>query len=136
MARILSSRRTGPRASATVFPESLRREVTRRGEELLSRTFAPLLAHEMGMRTHEFNYAVAGFSEWRGRSFYLCVRYRTPRPGEEFVVRSARLEYAGRDRFHLAYFRHTNRWQPVYQGLTAEQCFDTIEQEEVFWPLT
>ena len=58
----------------------------------------------------------------------------TPRE-EEFVVRSTRLEYEGRDRFHLAYFRHTNRWQPVYHGLTTEQCFDTIEQEEVFWPL-
>lgn len=103
---------------------------------MLARKFAPLLAHETGVRRHEFNYAVAVFSEWRGRSFYLCVRYRTPRPAEEFVVRSTRLEYAGRDRFHLAYFRHTNRWQPVYYGLTVEQCFDTIEQEEVFWPLT
>jgi len=136
MTRILSSTRTHGRIGATGLPESLRRELTRRGEELLSRKFAPLLTQEKGMQAHGFNYAVAVFSEWRGRSFYLCVRYRTPRPGEEFVVRSTRLEYAGRDRFHLAYFRHTNRWQPVYQGLTAEQCFDTIEQEEVFWPLT
>jgi hypothetical protein len=42
----------------------------------------------------------------------------------------------GRGRFELAYFRHTNRWQPVYSGLTVQECFDTIEAEEVFWPLT
>lgn len=136
MARSLSPRRAGTRTTATDLPDSLRRKVTRRGDELLARKFVPLLGHETGMRTHGFNYAVAVFSEWRGQSFYLCVRYRTPRLTEEFVVRSTRLEYAGRGRFHLAYFRHTNRWQPVYQGLTLRECFDAIEQEEVFWPLT
>ncbi len=88
------------------------------------------------MRKRGFNYAVAVFSEWRGQAFYLCVRYRTPEPTEEFVVRSTRLEYTGRGRFDLAYFRHTDRWQPVYHGLTPAECFETIEQEEIFWPLT
>ena len=63
---------------------------------MLARKFAPLLAHETGMRKHGFNYAVAVFSEWRGQSYYLCARYRTPEPTEEFVVPSARLEFAGR----------------------------------------
>lgn len=121
---------------AAALPEALRRDVTRRGDELLERKFRPLLAHETGMRKHGFNYAVAVFSAWRGQSFYLCVRYRTPAPAEEFVVRTTRLGYAGRGRFHLAYFRHTDRWQPVYDGLTLDECFETIEQEEVFWPLT
>lgn len=135
MARGHSSR-SGAWTKAAALSDALRSEVTRRGDELLARKFKPLLAHETGMRKHGFNYAVAVFSEWRGRSFYLCVRYRTPEPMEEFVVRSTRLEYAGRGRFHLAYFRHTNRWQPVYHVLTLDECFDTIEQEEAFWPLT
>lgn len=43
------------------------------------------------------------------------------------LARSARLEYAGRRRFQLAYFRHAGRWQPVYYGLTLDGCFETIE---------
>ena len=89
MATVRSSRR-GTWTRAAGVSDALRREVTRRGAELLERTFKPLLAHETGMRTH----------------------------------------------IHLAYFRHTDRWQPVYLGLTADECFDTIEQEEIFWPLT
>ena len=135
MAKVRSSKRVTWTRAAGVS-DALRREVTRRGDELLERRFKPVLAHETGMRKHGFNYAVAVFTEWRGQSFYLCVRYRTPEPAEEFVVRSTRLEYAGRNRFHLAYFRHTDRWQPVYLGRTVDECFDTIEQEEIFWPLT
>jgi hypothetical protein len=128
----------GTRKSAAQVPEGLRREVTRRGEELVARKFTPLLNTEPSIRKRDFNYAVAVFTEWRGRSFYLCTRYRTPqvRPIEEFVVRSARLEFAGQGRFHLSYFRHTDRWQALYHGLTLDQCFDTIEECEVFWPLT
>jgi hypothetical protein len=110
MAKVRSSKQSTWTRAAGVS-DALRRDVTRRGDELLERTFK------------------------RGQSFYLCVRYRPPEPADEFVVRSTRLEYAGRNRFHLAYFRHKDRWQPVYHGLTVE-CFDTIEQKEIFWPLT
>ena len=128
--------RSGMWTKGGTLSDQLRREVTRRGDELLARKFEPLLAHEMGMQKHGFNYAVAVFSKWRGQSYYFCVRYRTPEPTEEFVVPSTRLEYAGRGRFHLAYFRHTDRWQPVYHGVTLDECFKAIEQEELFWPLT
>lgn len=135
MAKTRSSR-SGTWTKGAALSDQLRREVTRRGNELLARKFEPLLAHATGMRKHGFNYAVAVFSEWRGQSYYLCVRYRTPRPMEEFIVRNTRLEYADRGRFHLAYFRHTDRWQPVYHGLTLDECVEAIEQEEIFWPLT
>lgn len=81
------SSRSGAWTKGAAPSDQLRREVTRRGDELLARNFEPLLAHETVMRKGGFNYAVALFSEWRGQSFYLCVRYRTPRPTEEFVVR-------------------------------------------------
>lgn len=64
--------------------------------------------------------------------------YRTPRgnPADDFIARTTRLTYVGLGRFELACFRHTNRWQPVYFGLTVPECFETIEQEELFWPVT
>jgi len=128
--------RSGTRTTGDALSDQLRREVTRRGDELLARKFEPLLTRETGMRKHGFNHAVAVFSKWRGQSYYWCVRYRTPEPAEEFVVASTRLDYAGRGRFNLAYLRHTDRWQPVYHGLTPDECLETIENEEIFWPLT
>lgn len=41
----------------------------------------------------------------------------------------------GFGRFDLAYFRHTERWFTVYRGLTAAECFEEIESNEVFWPM-
>lgn len=118
--------------------EPLRQEITRRAEDLLACRFRPSLRREVQGQEHGFNYATDVFPEWRGASFYLCVRYRTPsgRPEDEFVVRTTRLQHLGGGRFALAYFRHTNRWQPVYSGLTVAECFDVIEAEAVFWPLT
>ena len=50
-----------------------------------------------------FNYAVAVLSEWRGKAFYLCARYRarSRRPEDDFVVRSARMTMTGFGRFEL-----------------------------------
>jgi len=120
------------------IPEVLKREVTSRGTDLLSRRFQVRPEDERRARRLGFNYVVAIFSEWRGSSFYLCAKYRTPRgnPHEDFIVRQTRLTYSALGRFDLAYFRHTNRWQPIYSGLTIQECFDTIEREEIFWPIT
>ena len=81
---------------------------------------------------------MAVFSEWRGKAFYLCARYRarSRRPEDDFVVRSTRMTMTGFGRFELAYFRHTGRWFTVYLGLTAEECFKEIEGNGIFWPVT
>jgi hypothetical protein len=130
--------RSHPAGAGRQLQEHLRHEIARRAEDLLVRKFRPLLEWEAEAREHQFNYPVAVFTEWRGQSFHFCVKYRTPsgRPEDEFVVRTTRLQHAGRGRFNLAYFRHTNRWQPVYFGLTVAECFEVIEAEELFWPLT
>ena len=123
-------------ARPAAVPHALLLEVTRRAQDLITRKLEPLLAREKDVRKSGFNYAVAVFSEWRGRSFYLCARYRTPKPVEEFVVRTARLAYAGAKHFDLSYFRYTGRWQPIYVGLTVDKCFEVIEQEKIFWPIS
>lgn len=58
-----------------------------------------------------FNWPVEVFHEWRGKAFYVCARYRTPRggPDDDFVVRSGRMTMTGFGRFDLAYFRHTGK---------------------------
>jgi hypothetical protein len=85
-----------------------------------------------------FNHPIAVFSEWRGKAFYLNVRYRarSRRPEDDFVVRHTRMTLTGFGRFDLAYFRHTDNWFTVYRALTAAECFREIEENEVFWPTT
>jgi hypothetical protein len=44
------------------------------------------------------------------------------------------MEYAGSDRFNLAYMRHTEKWWEVAQGLTAEECLEMIREGGIFMP--
>ncbi len=134
----MTRRSWAPARGSNELAPRVRDDVTRRAVQLLARRFRPTLEEEERARVHGFNYAIDVFPEWRGASFYLCVKYRTAtgKPGDDFVVRTTRLRHIGRGRFELAYFRHTGRWQPVYVGLTVNECFDSIEAEEVFWPLT
>ena len=78
------------------------------------------------------------FREWRGKAFYLNVRYRarSRKVEDDFVVRHTRMTLTGFGRFDLAYFRHTDKWFTVYRGLTAADCFREIEENEIFWPTT
>ena len=118
-------------------PVDLREQVDRSAHDWLTTKFSrplELRAADPG----PFNYPVAVFSEWRGKAFYLCARYRarSRQPEDDFVVRSTRMTMTGFGRFELAYFRHTGRWFTVYRGLTAEECFQEIEGNEIFWPVT
>jgi hypothetical protein len=83
------------------------------------------------------NFPIEVFSEWRGKAFYICARYRTPsgQPEDDFIVRRARMTMTGFGLFDLAFFRHTERWFTVLRGLKAADCFKEIEENEVFWPI-
>jgi hypothetical protein len=118
-------------------PALLRQQVDRWAETWLTAKFLRLLelrAQDPG----PFNYPIAVFSEWRGKAFYLNVRYRarSRRPEDDFVVRHTRMTLTGFGRFDLAYFRHTDKWFTIYRGLTAADCFQEIEENEIFWPTT
>ena len=121
--------------TAASVPAMLRQQVDRWAETWLKATFTPLLelrAQDPG----PFNYPISVFPEWRGKAFYLNVRYRAPsgKPEDDFVVRHTRMTLTGFGRFDLAYFRHTDKWFTVYRGLTAADCFREIEENELFWP--
>jgi hypothetical protein len=135
MAKSSSSRRSG---GAMPVPALVKRKITAWGDDLIAREFRIDRENEANAQQFGFNYAVAVYGEWRGRSYYLCAKYRRARggPEDEFVVRQTRMTYTGPDRFDLSYFRHTNRWQLVFSELTMAECCETIEQEEIFWPVT
>ena len=69
-------------------PAVVREQIDRWARAWLERMFARLLelrASDPG----PFNYPVAVFGDWRGKAFYLCVRYRsrTRKPEDDFGVR-------------------------------------------------
>jgi len=123
--------------AAISVPALLRRQVDRWAETWLTAKFSRVLELR-AQNPGPFNYPIAVFSEWRGKAFYLNVHYRAQsrRPEEDFVVRQTRMTLTGFGRFDLAYFRHTGKWFTVYRGLTADECFQEIEQNGVFWPIT
>ena len=116
-------------------PVLLRQQVDRWADAWLKVTFSRLL-ELCPQDPGPLNYPIAVFSEWRGKAFYLNVRYRarSRRPEDDFVVRHTRMRLTGFGRFDLAYFRHTDKWFTVYRGLTASECFREIEGNEIFWP--
>src|SRR2546422_10764480 len=78
--------------STTAVSAQLRRQVDQWAETWLKTKFSRLLelrAQDPG----PFNYPIAVFSEWRGKAFYLNVRYRarSRKPEDDFVVRHTRM---------------------------------------------
>ena len=89
-------------------PAMRRRQVDTWADAWLMAKFSRLLelrAQDPG----PFNYPIAVYSEWRGKAFYLNVRYRarSRRAEDDFVVRHTRMTWIGFGGFDLAYFRHT-----------------------------
>jgi hypothetical protein len=72
--------------SESAVPAQLQQQIDRWAATWLATKFSRLLA----LRAQDpgpFNYPVAVFSEWRGKAFYLNVRYRarSRRPEDDFV---------------------------------------------------
>jgi hypothetical protein len=57
-------------------PAALRQQVDHWADAWLAKTFSPGL-HLRARDPGPFNYPVDVFSEWRGKAFYVCARYRT-----------------------------------------------------------
>lgn len=63
----------------------------------------------------------------------LKPRYIQP-PPKKTELNYLRLQYAGDERFNLAYFRHTGQWWEVDQLLSLEECLSEIEAGGLFTP--
>ena len=120
-------------------PELLKHTLTQRSEQLINNKFKPGLSIQAeAAKKHGFNYVVDVYTKWRVRYFYFIAKYRNPRQNtteEYFEISATRMEYVDSQRFNLAYMRHTDKWFEVFQGLTLAECMETIEQEELFWPV-
>lgn len=118
------------------MPEALKQEVTQRATNLLDSVLKPARIVPPPPEI-QWNYIVNLAVNWRGSYFYFGSTWRCPTPdciSEFFDVNFTRLEYAGDNRFNLAYMRHTNQWVTVFYDLTLDECLEEIEKNEMFWP--
>ena len=84
------------------------------------------------------NYLTAISTKWHRSFFYIIGHYASPSPdalSPTFELCSARMEYAGDGRFHLAYFRHTGKWWEIHRGLTVSESFEAIRDQGLLHPV-
>ena len=83
----------------------------------------------------QFNYVVDVYTRWYRSYLYFCLTYACPRPNAispTFEVRFARLEYADREQFHLAFMRHTGEWIELYRDVSLEAVFTALRDDPFF----
>lgn len=117
-------------------PEALKREVSAKANALIEEYIRPEHV-KPPPGNPRFNYLEDIFTKWRGRYFYFMAKYASPGPNSIspfFEIGFARLEFIGDNRFDLAYFRHTEKWWPVFFGLTVDEALDLVRSEGLFNP--
>lgn len=86
----------------------------------------------------DWNYRTDLYSKWYRNYFYLCSRNESQSPNrlaDAFEDKFTRLEYVGPNRFNLAYYRHTDQWWTIYEGLNLEECLRSVEEDPMFQPV-
>ncbi len=113
-----------------------KRSIASACDDFIARVLKPRFLPEI--LAAQFNYPIDIFGKWHGDNYRFIQRYRSGFPdnlGEEFDSPFTRLEYVGRDRFDISYFRHIGRWWPIYHSLSLLQALRTIEEDGLLHPL-
>ncbi len=116
--------------------DAIKNEVKQKADTLIDRVLKTKYIKQPP-KDHDFNYLVDILSKWHRDNFYFCAKYNCPSPhamSPSFNSNFARLEYEDRDRFNLAYMRHTGQWFEIGFDLSLEECLDMIENEPDFMP--
>ncbi|HET6229818.1 MAG TPA: hypothetical protein VFE05_07080 [Longimicrobiaceae bacterium] len=125
--------RSGSPADKPKIPDVLKARAQTEADTLLEH-FRPL--HIRPEENPQFNYITELSSVWFRGYLYLRAIYANvyPHGDPTFEVRFTRLEYAGGEKFNLAYMRHTGQWWEVYHDLPLEDAIRTIREEIIFHP--
>lgn len=125
-----------PKPAKPPVPAALKAEVERQANALVETALKPAFIAPPPADP-QFNYLVDIFTKWYRGYFYFCTTYNSPGPyaiSPSFESKFARLEYAGGDRFNLAFMRHTGQWVELYQDRTLAECLATIRDDPFFHP--
>lgn len=133
-----SRRRTWQPSRRAIKRPSIPAGLKQRVQEEADRLVAEVLRPRSVQQPHpDFNYITDIFTRWFRSWFYFCATYTAPdRPdnvADSFEVRFARLEYAGGERFHMAFMRYTGEWIEIYRDRTLEECWAAMRDDPYFY---
>ncbi len=124
------------KAPTSQLQETLKREVTTKANELLETVLKPKHI-QPPPENPQFNYIVDIYGKWYHRYFYFCATYCVRGPNAtvpSFEAKFTRMEYAGNNRFHLAFMRHNGQWVEMYTDLSLDECLAAIRDDPFFQP--
>jgi hypothetical protein len=116
------------------IPTSVKADVTRQAQALVDTVLTPRYVREPPAEP-QWNYVVALSTRWYRSSLYFCATYCCPGPNAlspSFEQRFARMEFAGDNRFHLAFMRYTGAWVVLYHDLPLDACLTAIRDDPWF----
>lgn len=135
----MASRQKGASSSSSAHlavPDTVKRDVAAKANELIETVLKP--KHIQAPPDNpQFNYIVDLYGKWYQRYFYFCATYCVPGPNAtvpSFEAKFAPMEYAGQNRFHLSFLRHTGAWIELYHSLSLDDCLTTIRDDPFFIP--
>jgi hypothetical protein len=117
------------------IPASMKADVTRQAQELVDTALTPRYVREPPAEPR-WNYIIGLSTRWYRSSLYFCATYCCPGPNAlspSFEQRFARMEFAGDNRFHLAFMRHTGVWIVLYHDLSLDECLTAIRDDPWFY---
>lgn len=120
----------------TNLSETLKAEIERKANELVE-TNLKMRFIQQPPKDPKYNYIIGLSTKWYGQYFYFVSTYACPGPNAispTFDVNFARMEHTAMGRFHLAYLRHTGKWQELFRGQTLDECLASIRDDPWFQP--
>ncbi len=124
------------RNSGKKVPADIKINTSVEAQKLIDSKLKPAYIKAPG-KNLKYNYIVDLYTKWHGPFFYFCAKYRVPRSGAElthFESKFARLQYADKGQFNLAFQRHTGQWIEVEQAISLKKCLEYIEDDGFFIP--
>ena len=120
----------------SLLPEDVKREVALRAQRIVDEWKPKHI--KKPPKNYRFNYITDLYTKWHRQFFYFCATYTCPSPdalSPTFESCFTRIEYVGKNRFNLAYMRHTGKWWTTEFELTPEACFETIRANGFYHPI-
>jgi hypothetical protein len=115
-------------------PEKIKADLEAKAAKLVEEVLMPKYI-KPPPKDQRFNYPTTIWTKWHKCFFYFTSTWASPgssRIAPTFEAPFARLEYTADGRFNLAYFRHTEKWFEIYQGLTLNECLKLIAEDGPF----
>jgi len=122
------------KTSSSPLSEALKGEVTTKAQEMIETVLKPRYI-QPPPENPQFNYIVDLYGRWYHKAFYFCAQYRVAHPNATepcFEAKFARMQYAGKQHFHLSFMRYTGQWIQLYTGLTVDECLETVRDDPYF----